>query len=74
MGIPSEEAIKIFSPREGVDTVWQGDLAIYSQRLSAQRTKSRLSQIMSSPLYKNMTIRSWGTTAKLFEMMNAIKR
>jgi uncharacterized protein (DUF1697 family) len=74
MGIPSEEAIKIFSPREGVDTVWQGDLVIYSQRLAAQRTKSRLSQIMSSPLYKNMTIRSWGTTAKLFDMMNAIRR
>jgi uncharacterized protein (DUF1697 family) len=28
MDIPSEEAIKIFNPREGVDTVWQGDVAI----------------------------------------------
>ena len=74
MGIPSDEAIKIFSPREGVDKVWQGDLAIYSRRLSAQRTKSRLSNIMSSPLYKQMTIRSWVTTAKLFELMNARER
>jgi uncharacterized protein (DUF1697 family) len=71
MGVPSEEAFKIFNPREGVDKVWQGDLAIYSQRLSAQRTKSRLSKIMSSPLYKQMTIRSWATTAKLLELMNA---
>jgi uncharacterized protein (DUF1697 family) len=70
MGIPSDEAIKIFNPREGVDTIWQGDLAIYSQRLSAQRTKSRLSQMMSSPLYKEMTIRSWATTTKLWELMN----
>jgi uncharacterized protein (DUF1697 family) len=74
MGIPSDEAIKIFNPREGVDKVWQGDLAIYSQRLSAQRTKSRLSKIMSSPIYKQMTIRSWDTTARLFELMDAMER
>jgi uncharacterized protein (DUF1697 family) len=74
MGISSDEAIKIFNPREGVDKVWQGDLAIYSQRLSAQRTRSRLSKIMSSPLYKQMTIRSWDTTARLFELMNAVER
>jgi uncharacterized protein (DUF1697 family) len=72
MGIPSDEAIKVFNPREGVDKVWQGDLAIYSQRLSAQRTRSRLSKIMSSPLYRQMTIRSWNTTAKLLELMNAM--
>jgi uncharacterized protein (DUF1697 family) len=71
MGISSDEAFKIFNPREGVDKVWQGDLAIYSQRLSAQRTRSRLSKIMSSPLYKQMTIRSWDTTARLLELLNA---
>jgi uncharacterized protein (DUF1697 family) len=74
MGIPSDEAIKIFNPREGVDRVWQGDVAIYSERLSAQRTRSRLSKIMSSPLYKQMTTRSWATTARLFELMNAMER
>jgi hypothetical protein len=26
---------------------------------------------MSSPLYKQMTIRSWDTTARLFELLNA---
>ena len=71
IGIPSKEAFKTFTPREGVDQVWQGDLAIYSQRLSVQRTKSRLNRIMSSPLYKQMTIRSWATTVKLLELMNA---
>jgi uncharacterized protein (DUF1697 family) len=74
MGITSDEAIKVFDPRQGVDNVWQGDLAIYSRRLSAQRTKSRLSKIMSSPLYKQMTIRSWATTARLLELMNATER
>jgi uncharacterized protein (DUF1697 family) len=71
MGIPPTKAFKIFSPREGVDQVWQGDLAIYSQRLSAQRTKSRLNRIMADPLYKQMTIRNWATTVKLLEMLDA---
>jgi uncharacterized protein (DUF1697 family) len=74
MGIPSDEAIKVFNPREGVDNVWQGDLAIYSRRLSAQRTRSRLSKITASPLYKQMTIRSWVTTTKLHELMHARER
>ena len=73
MGISSDEAIKIFNPREGVDKVWQGDLVIYSQRLSAQRTRSRLSAAMSSPLYKQMTIRSWQTTATLFALLHAME-
>ena len=74
MGVPSDEAMKLFNPREGVDKVWQGDLAIYSRRLSAQRTRSRLSKIMASPLYKQMTIRSWVTTTRLYELMNAMER
>lgn len=71
MGVPKDEAMQVFNPREGVDRIWPGDVAIYSQRLSAQRTKSRLSAMMASPLYKQMTIRSWATTAKLWELMNA---
>jgi uncharacterized protein (DUF1697 family) len=51
--------------------VWPGDGLIYSQRLSAQRTRSRLNRMMSSPLYKSMTIRSWQTTLALLELMEA---
>ena len=69
INVPSSEAIKVFKPREGVDSVWQGDGVIYSQRLSAMRTKSRLGQMMSSPIYKSMTIRSWSTTLKLLDLM-----
>lgn len=74
LDISPDDAIKVFNPREGVDTVWPGKWAIYSQRLSAQRTKSRLSAITSSPLYQQMTIRSWTTTVKLLEMMKAAER
>lgn len=65
------EAIKVFSPKEGVDTIWPGKGVIYSQRLSAKRTQSRLGKIVGTQAYKCMTIRSWNTTTKLFELLKA---
>ena len=70
MGIDSAEAMKVFDPRPGVDGVWPGEGVIYSQRLSAQRTRSRLNKAITTPLYKSMTIRSWSTTQALLERMN----
>lgn len=71
MDIDRDEAFAVFKPRDGVDRVWPGEGVVYSRRLSAERTKSRLSRIMESPLYKSMTIRSWQTVLKLMEMMDA---
>jgi len=68
MGIKAAEAMKVFAPREGVDKVWPGKGVIYSQRLSAQRTKSRLNKIVGTPVYSSMTIRNWATTTKLAEL------
>lgn len=69
MGIDANESMAVFNPREGVDTVWPGDRVIYSQRLSAERTKSRLGRIAGTPAYGSMTIRSWQTTLALLELM-----
>ena len=69
IGIESASTMPLFNPREGVDRVWPGDGVIYSQRLSSQRTKSRLNKIMATPVYKSMTIRSWNTTKKLLEIL-----
>ena len=71
MGISAAEALEVFDPRPGVDAVWPGTGVIYSQRLSAQRTKSRLNKIMGTPAYRSMTIRSWQTTLALLERMEA---
>jgi uncharacterized protein (DUF1697 family) len=70
----SAEAMSAFDPREGVDQVWPGDGVIYSQRLSAQRSKSRLSKIMGTPAYKSMTIRNWNTTTKLLEILRKMEK
>jgi uncharacterized protein (DUF1697 family) len=69
MGINADEAISVFDVREGVDKNWPGDGVIYSQRLTSQRTKSRLSKIFMTSAYKSMTIRSWSTTTKLLEKL-----
>ncbi len=72
MDINADQAMPVFNPREGVDRVWPGDGVIYSQRLSAERTRSRLNKIMASPLYKSMTIRSWSTTVKLLDLLKGM--
>src|SRR5262245_3256016 len=71
MGLDAAETMAVFDPREGVDAVWPGDGVIYSRRLSAQRTKSRLNKALSSPAYRSMTIRSWQTTLTLLELLRA---
>jgi len=71
MGVDADEAFAVFSPKEGVDRVWPGKGVIYSERLTARRTASRLNRIMSSPHYQSMTIRSWQTTLALRDLMRA---
>lgn len=73
MGIDALQAMSVFRPREGVDAVWPGQGVIYSQRLSALRTKSRLNRIMGTPVYKSMTIRTWNTTVKLRELLDQLE-
>ena len=67
--IDAKTALAVFDPRPGVDAVWAGKGVIYSQRLSAERTRSRLGKIAGTPAYKSMTIRSWQTTLALLERL-----
>ena len=71
MGLDAPAALRVFDPRPGVDAVWPGMGVIYSQRLTAQRTKSRLGKIVGTPAYASMTIRSWTTTLALLERLEA---
>ncbi len=71
IGISANDVMPVFKRREGVDEVWQGNAVVYSQRLSALRTKSRLNKIMNTPAYKSMTIRNWNTTIKLYNLLKA---
>lgn len=67
IGVSSGEAIQQVEVNPAVDAAWQGRGVIYYRRLSAERTKSRLSKIAGKPVYKSMTIRTWNTVQKLYE-------
>lgn len=70
LGVAPADAMTAFRPREGVDQVWAGSHAIYSQRLSAERTKSRLGAITQSEFYASMTIRNWRTTRAIEALLD----
>ena len=61
--------IKSLSVKKGVDTVRAGKRVLYFSRLIAKATQSHLSRLAQLPIYKEMTIRNWNTTMKLFSMM-----
>lgn len=71
IGIDVTQAMAVFDPREGVDRVWPGNGVIYSERLGAERTRSRLGKIIGTPAYKSMTIRNWNTVTKLLALVTA---
>ena len=69
--LTSAAAMRVVEEREGVDEAHPGRGVVYFSRLSARRTESRMNRIMGTPEYKLMTIRSWATTTKLLELLDA---
>jgi uncharacterized protein (DUF1697 family) len=69
--LTSKTAVRDVPTKEGVDRVWPGPGVLYSSRLISRVTQSRLSRIVSLPIYGQMTIRNWNTTTKLLELLEA---
>jgi len=55
--------------KEGVDRAWAGTGVLYFSRLVARASESRLTRLISLPIYQSMTIRNWNTTRKLAELL-----
>jgi uncharacterized protein (DUF1697 family) len=60
------QAMKSINIRDGVDNAWIGEGVIYFSRLISKAGQSYLNKIITLPVYKQMTIRNWNTTTKLF--------
>jgi len=69
--LSSRQAMRVVELREGVDRAWPGSGVLYFARMSARRTQSRMSRIVGTPEYQQMTIRSWTTTTKLLGLLDA---
>lgn len=67
--LSSQEAMGVVDLRGGVDEAWPGNGVLYFARLSERRAQSRMSRIVGTPEYQQMTIRSWGTTVKLLGLL-----
>jgi uncharacterized protein (DUF1697 family) len=67
------KAMRVVKLRDDVDHAWSGAGVIYFARLSARRTQSRMGQIVGTPEYKSMTIRSWATTTKLLALLDVAR-
>ena len=68
--LTSQQAMRVVELREGVDQAWPGSGVLYFARLSARRAQSRMSRIVGTPEYQQMTIRSWTTTTKLLSLLD----
>jgi uncharacterized protein (DUF1697 family) len=69
--ITASEAMKSVPTKDGVDRVVGGPDVLYFSRLIAKAAQSRLTRIVTLPLYQSLTIRSWNTTIKLLALMDA---
>jgi uncharacterized protein (DUF1697 family) len=67
--LTASTAMKSVSIKEGVDQAYAGIGVLYFSRLVSKASQSRLSKIVSLPIYQSMTIRNWNTTTKLLRMM-----
>jgi uncharacterized protein (DUF1697 family) len=67
--LTAKEAMKEIKTREGVDEAHEGDRVLYFKRLKEKITKTYLTKIIGTPVYKYMTLRNWETTKKLFDLM-----
>ncbi len=65
------QALDKLTLKEGVDVAHAGRGVLYFSRLTERATQSRLSKIVSSPIYPRLTIRNWNTTTKLLALMDA---
>jgi len=62
-------ALRDVPTREGVDDAHAGVGVLYFSRLVRKASQSRLSRVVSLPIYQNMTIRNWNTTTKLLQLL-----
>ena len=67
--VTARSALKSVPMKAGVDEAHAGRGVLYFSRLTAKATQSRLSKIVSLPIYRSMTIRNWNTTTKLLQML-----
>ena len=58
-------------PRPGVDSAQAGEGVLYMSTLISRRSQSGFPKIVGTPMYREMTIRSFGTCTRILALMQA---
>lgn len=58
-------------PKPGVDSIQAGDGVVYMSTVMSRRGQSRFPKIVGTPIYADMTIRSFNTCEKILTLMQA---
>jgi uncharacterized protein (DUF1697 family) len=64
-------AIKNFPIKPGVDEAHAGIGVLYVSRLISKASQSRISKIVTLPIYPRVTIRNWNTTSAVLRLLDA---
>jgi uncharacterized protein (DUF1697 family) len=68
-----DQTLQAITLKEGVDSVAPGEKVVYFARLAERAAQSRLTRIIGTPIYQDMTIRNWNTTQKLLQKMQELE-
>lgn len=66
--VTPEEAMEEVKVKEGVDRAAAGPGVLYFSTLLSAASRSALTRVIGTPIYRSMTIRNWNTTAKLADL------
>lgn len=67
--LTAQRALSEIDPKPGVDSIQAGDGVVYLSTVMSRLKQSRLSRIVSSPIYSDMTVRSYRTCQKILTLM-----
>jgi uncharacterized protein (DUF1697 family) len=70
--ITSADVFTHIKVRDDVDKASCGTFALYFTRLTALSSRSYLTKLISLPIYKQLSIRNYNTTTKLYEIIKQV--
>jgi uncharacterized protein (DUF1697 family) len=69
--VDSEDILDDLAPKPELEQVWYGPGVLYWSARFEDLTRTAMTKVASSPIYKHMTIRNLNTTKKLHELLKA---
>ena len=69
--LTANKAVAGIELKPGVDSIKAGDGVVYLSTVMARAAQSRLPKIVGTPMYRDITIRTYGTCEKILALMDS---